>query len=282
MFSKTMNTIYFIFFLMLINLSFCSESEKKLKGEYLEQYQEHKTYIFQTKLSSCLSLISASLRGPEGNPYLRQAIKKTKLDRNKFYEKYTMALITQCINNVNEGQLDYLLIPENVDAYDTKNATLVNLIKLNYEISSLELTPEENEVKKVIDEIMEQNDKGKKKSNSWFSSLNYNTILKILCSTIPFILFFVFQSRRMVKKPQKKEVDEGTKEMLELIKQRGKNSPNYKEPEKDKEKKDEKTEEKKEEKTEDKKEEKTEEKKEEKKEEKNKGKDKKGKKAKKE
>ena len=278
MFSKTMNIIYIIFFLMLINLSFCSESEQKLKGEYLEQYQEHKTYIFQTKLSSCLSLISASLRGPEGNPYLHQAIKKTKLDRNKFYEKYTIALITQCVNNVEEGQLDYLLIPENVDAYDTKNATLVNLIKLNYEITSLELTPEENEVKKVIDEIMEQNDKGKKKNTSLFSSLNFNTIIKILCSSIPFILFFVFQSKRMVKETPKKEMDEGTKEMLEMIKQRGKNSPNYKEPEKEKEKKDEKTEEKKD----DKKEEKKEEKNEEKKVEKNKGKDKKGKKAKKE
>ncbi len=242
MISKSMIIIYTIFFLMLFNLSFCSESEKKLKGEYLEQYHEHKTYIFQTKLSSCLNLISSSLKGPEGNPYLHQAIKKTKLDRDKFYEKYIIALITQCINNVNEGQLDYLLIPENVDAYDTKNATLVNLIKLNYEITSLELTPEENEVKKVIDEIMEQNEKGKKKKSSFFSSLDLSTIIKILCSFIPFVVFFIFQSKRMVKETPKKELDEGTKEMLELIKQRGKKSPNYKEPEKEKEKKDEKEE----------------------------------------
>ena len=149
MISKLFNLINILLLFTLINIFICtvSESESRLKGEYLEQYKEHKTYIFQIKLTSCLNLISHSLKGQEGNIYLHQAIKKTKLDRDKFYEKYTIALITQCINNVNDGQLDYLLIPENVDAYDTKHETLQNLIKLNYEITTLELTREENEVK---------------------------------------------------------------------------------------------------------------------------------------
>ena len=34
---------------------------------------------------------------------------------------------------------------------------------------------------------------------------------------------------RMMKKEHKKEMDEGTKELLDLIKERGKNSPYYKE-----------------------------------------------------
>jgi hypothetical protein len=238
MISKLFNLINILLLFTLINIFICtvSESESKLKGEYLEQYKEHKTYIFQIKLTSCLNLISHSLKGQEGNIYLHQAIKKTKLDRDKFYEKYTIALITQCINNVNDGQLDYLLIPENVDAYDTKNETLQNLIKLNYEITTLELTREENEVKQVIDEIMELNNRGKKRK-SIFGFLDYNTMLKIICGFIPFLLFFGFQSRRMFKEPEKKELDEGTKELLEAIKQRGRKSPNYKEPteEKDKE-----------------------------------------------
>ena len=123
------NLINIILIFFIFNLTLCSDP--KLEGEYLNQFQEHKTYEFQTKLAACLNLITHSLRGPDGNIYLHKAIKNTKLDRNQFYEKYTIALITQCINNINQGQLEFLLTGENVDAYDTKNATLLNLIKLN-------------------------------------------------------------------------------------------------------------------------------------------------------
>jgi hypothetical protein len=241
MISKLSKIKNIILIFVLFNLTVCPDP--KLQGEYLNQYEEHKTYIFQTKLASCLNLISHSLKGPDGNIYLHRAIKKTKLDRNKFYEKYTIALITQCINNINQGQLEFLLTPENVDAYDTKNETLVNLIKLNYEITSLELTEEENEVKKVIDEILEKKDSGKKKK-SFLSFLDTNTLLKILAGAIPLLGFFFFQSRRMVQQEPKKELDDATKEMLELIKQKGKKSPNYKEPTDNKKEKEEEKEEK--------------------------------------
>ena len=237
MISKSINIISIIFLFLLFNITFCGESESRLKGEYLNQYQEHKTYIFQIKLTSCINLITQSLKGPEGNKYLHKASKETKLNRDKFYEKYIIALITQCINNVNDGQIDYLLIPENVDKYDLTNDTLTNLIKLDYEITTLEFTPEEKEVKKVIDEIMEENDKGKKKK-SIFGFLEPNTLIKILCGSIPFIIFFIYNSRRMIQNPEKKELDDGTKELLEAIKERGKKSPNYKEPDEKKEEKD--------------------------------------------
>ena len=228
MLSKLTNLINIILIFLIFNFAFCSEPE--LKGEYLNQFQEHKTYVFQTKLASCLNLISHSLKGPDGNIHLHKAIKNTKLDRNQFYEKYTIALITQCINNINQGQLEFLLTGENVDAYDTKNATLLNLIKLNYEITTVQLTEEENEVKKVIDEIMEKNDKSKKKKSFLDSFFDYGTLLKIASCAVPFLLFFCFQSRRMLSPPTKKELDENTKELLDLIKQKGKKSPNYKEP----------------------------------------------------
>ena len=46
-----------------------------------------------------------------------------------------------------------------------------------------------------------------------------------------------FSREECLKSQKKKELDEGTKELLEAIKQRGRKSPNYKEPteEKDKE-----------------------------------------------
>ena len=234
MYSK-LTCFIFIIFLFLFNNISCSESESKLKGEYLSQYQEHLTYLFQIKLTSCLNLISQSLKGQTGNKYLHAAIRKTKLNRDKFYEKYTIALITQCINNINEGQLDYLLIPENVDAFDMNNQTLLNLIKLEQEITSLEFTSEEKEVKKVIDDILEENNKKKIKKKTFFGFLDSGTLMKILCCAMPLIIFFFCNSRRMFKQPEAKELDSATKEMLELIKERGKKSPNYKETSQEKE-----------------------------------------------
>ena len=231
MFSKFKNYFINLFIIFLLIKVYYSESvESKLTGEYKYQFQEHKTSIFQMKLIACLSLISNSLKGNDGNIYLHQAIKKTKFNREKFYEKYTIALITQCINNINQGQLEYILIPENVDNYNIQNQTLINLLKLDYEINNLELTYEENEINKEIEEILEKNDKSKKKKNSsnplYFDA---NTIIKIISLSLPVLLFFLYNSMRMMKKDHKKEMDEGTKELLDLIKERGKNSPNYKE-----------------------------------------------------
>ena len=146
------SNIFLLF--LLIKALYSSDVEYKLTGDYHHQYQEHKTSIFQMKLISCLSLISTSIRSKEGNIYLHKAIKNTKLNRDKFYDKYTIALITQCINNINEGQMDYILIPENVDNYDINNKTLLNLLKLDYEINTLELTDEENEISKAINEVV--------------------------------------------------------------------------------------------------------------------------------
>lgn len=76
----------------------------------------------------------------------------------------------------------------------------------------------------------QKNDKNKKKKDpSKFLSFDLNTIIKFLSFVIPFLLFFSFNTMRMMKKDNKKEMDESTKELLELIKERGRNSPNYKE-----------------------------------------------------
>ena len=232
-------------FLLIINISYSSDAESKLSGEYLHHFQEHQTSIFQLKLISCLSLISTSIKSEKGNIYLHRAIKKTKLNRDKFFDKYTIALITQCINNINEGQMDYLLIPENVDNYNVNNETLQNLLKLDYEINTLELTYEENEISKAIEEVLEKNEKNKEK-NSKKSSFFFdtNTLIKFVSFAIPVGLFFLYNSMRIMQKDHKKEMDESTKELLEMIKQRGKNSPNYKETSNDDKNKNEKSDEK--------------------------------------
>jgi len=233
---KYFTTFGKLIFILLINLSNASNPESRLNPEYHLHYNEFKTSNFQFKLISCLSLINTSLKNKDGNIYLHQAIKKTKLDRDKFYDKYTIALITQCINNINEGQMDYILIPEIVDNYDIKNKTLLNLIKLDYEITTLELTYEENEIKKAIEEIVTKKEKGKKDSGILFFSLN--SVIKFICCAIPFGLFLLYNTIRMMDRDHKKEMDEGTKELIEMIKARGKNSPNYKEPTNEEENKD--------------------------------------------
>ena len=194
------------------------------------QYQESQSAEFQIKLVSCLNLILTSLKGPDGNMHLHKAIRKTKLDRGKFYDKYIISLTTQCINNIAQGQLEYLLIPEYIDIFNaTNNDTLLNLTKLEYEITSLDLTEEEKEIKKFIDEIMIENAKKSKKKEGFLSSIDYNTVLKVVCVVLPFLIFMITNSMKMMKNPEKKELDEHTKEMLEYIKERGKKSPNYKE-----------------------------------------------------
>ena len=137
--------------------------------------------------------------------------------------------------------MDYLLIPENVDNYDLNNKTLLNLLKLDYEINSLELTYEENEISKALEEVVQKSEKNRKNKNSGFLSFDLNTIIKFASFLLPFGFILLFNNMRMMKKDQKKEMDESTKELLEMIKARGKNSPNYKETvkeDKDKDKED--------------------------------------------
>ena len=144
-------------------------------------------------------------------------MKKTKLNREKFYDKYTIALITQCVNNINEGQLDYLLIPENVDNYNLKNKTLLNLIKLYYEITSLDLTHKENEVMKAINKVLEKKEDSKK---SGFLFFNLKRVIKFICCAVPFVLLLLYNTKKKMESEHKK----GTKEFLDMIKDKEKDS----------------------------------------------------------
>ena len=209
-------------FILLINILLTSNLESRLKTEFLNHYQEHKTSNFQFKLISCLSLISTSINNPEGNIYLQEAMKKTKLNHEKFYDKYTIALITQCVSNINDGQLDYLLIPENVDNYNLKNKTLLNLLKLEYEITTLELTNKENEIMRAINEVVEKKDHSKK-SGLLFSNLN--RVMKFICCAVPFGLLLLYN----IKKKMEIERKKGAKEFLEMVMSKEKNNSDSKE-----------------------------------------------------
>ena len=204
-------------FILLIHISLTSNLESRLNPEFLNHYQEQKTRNFQFKLISCLSLISTSLNNPEGNIYLLEEMKKTKLNREKFYDKYTIALITQCVMNINDGQLDYLLIPENVDNYNLKNKTLLNLIKLDYEIKTLELTNKEKEILRTIKEVIEKKEEIKK---SGFLFFNLNRVIKFICCAFPFGLLLLYN----IKKKMETEHKKGTKDLLEMIKAKEKNN----------------------------------------------------------
>ena len=219
---KHFNIASIFLFILLINILLTSNLESRLKTEFLNHYQEHKTSNFQFKLISCLSLISTSINNQEGNLYLKEAMKKTKLNREKFYDKYTIALITQCVNNINEGQLDYLLIPENVDNYNLKNKTLLNLIKLDYEITTLELTDKENEIMSAINEVVRKKEDRK---NSGFVFFNLNRVIKFICCAVPFGFLLLYNTKKKMEIEHKK----GTKEFLEMVKSKEKNNSKSKE-----------------------------------------------------
>ena len=82
---------------------------------------------------------------------------------------------------------------------------------------------------KLLKKCCEKNNRKKTEKKSGLFSFDINTAIKFASFVIPFFIFLFFNSMRMMKKEHKKEMDEGTKELLDLIKERGKNSPYYKE-----------------------------------------------------
>lgn len=193
--------------------------------------EEIKTTNFQIRVTACLSLIQSSLQSSEGNKYLIKAISKTKMDREKFYDKYTIALIYQCVNKIKQNQIEYILTPENVENHEYSNETVIDLLKLDYEIKTVELSEEEN---LLLNELNSQFTQKPKKDGDSFWSGNMK---KILFFVIPMIALFLFNNyRNLNRTPEKKKNDPATEELVNAIKARGKKSPNYKETVDDKEK----------------------------------------------
>ena len=184
----------------------------------IEEYQSN---VSQLKLISCLNLIHSLLAQRDGDQKLKNKIKNTIFPHDKFFTKFITLSIKKCSDNINSNQINYLLTPENTDNYNTLNSSITNLIKLNEEIKSVELTKEEEIIYDKISKLkFDFGNKPKNKKKKGFFK-EYKTIIIAISIIIGSILFYI----RYLKKPIKEVTKNNNKEEInkKLYKRRKKN-----------------------------------------------------------
>ena len=186
---------------------------------YLYNYEKS---LHQTKMVACMNLVEHSVANNK-NKNLYDAIKITNFNKEKFYYKYLIGMITKCINNINENLIDYLISPENLNNYDLNNKTLSDLIEIKGDFNTITLTEEEELIYDEIQDNLKETEENKKDVLGSGLSKLIKVVIIFLIIIISILGTQFFMNR---KKP---EIDDATKEMLEMIKQRGKKSPKYNE-----------------------------------------------------
>ena len=132
-------------------------------------------------------------------------------------------MITKCINNINDNLIDYLISPENLNNYDLNNKTLSDLIEIKGDFNTITLTEEEELIYDEIQDNLKETEENKKDVLGSGLSKLIKVVIIFLIIIISILGTQFFMNR---KKP---EIDDATKEMIEMIKQRGKKSPKYNE-----------------------------------------------------
>ena len=226
------NSLILIYLIQLFNNIFC---DIILDSEYEPYLTAYQASIHQIKMVSCLNLVEATIKQNNGYKDLLTLMETTKLDKSKLYIKYIMGMMVNCVNKIQNEQIDYLITPENADNYNLKNESIINLIKINGNlIKTTELTAEENEYYNEINKNVKKTEKNKREKGFFEKYIYY-----IAGGIILFTLLFSTTLFRG-SKPQKKE-DKATEEIVNLLKQRGKKAhearEKYKKEQEEKEKK---------------------------------------------
>ena len=186
---------------------------------YLYNYEKS---LHQTKMVACMNLVEHSVANNK-NKNLYDAIKITNFNKEKFYYKFLIGMITKCINNINDNLIDYLISPENLNNYDLNNKTLSDLIEIKGDFNTITLTEEEELIYDEIQDNLKETEENKKD----ILGSNLSKLIKVVIIFIIIIISILGTQFFMNRK--KPEIDDATKEMIEMIKQRGKKSPKYNE-----------------------------------------------------
>ena len=186
---------------------------------YLYNYEKS---LHQTKMVACMNLVEYSVANNK-NKNLYDAIKITNFNKEKFYYKFLIGMITKCINNINDNLIDYLISPENLNNYDLNNKTLSDLIEIKGDFNTITLTEEEELIYDEIQDNLKETEENKKD----ILGSNLSKLIKVVIIFIIIIISILGTQFFMNRK--KPEIDDATKEMIEMIKQRGKKSPKYNE-----------------------------------------------------
>ena len=208
-----------IFFIMIIFVIKSNDELSKNVKYYLYNYEKS---LHQTKMVACMNLVEYSVANNK-NKNLYDAIKITNFNKEKFYYKFLIGMITKCINNINDNLIDYLISPENLNNYDLNNKTLSDLIEIKGDFNTITLTEEEELIYDEIQDNLKETEENKKDVLGSGLSKLIKVVIIFLIIIISILGTQFFMNR---KKP---EIDDATKEMIEMIKQRGKKSPKYNE-----------------------------------------------------
>ena len=208
-----------IFFIMIIFVIKSNDELSKNVKYYLYNYEKS---LHQTKMVACMNLVEYSVANNK-NKNLYDAIKITNFNKEKFYYKFLIGMITKCINNINDNLIDYLISPENLNNYDLNNKTLSDLIEIKGDFNTITLTEEEELIYDEIQDNLKETEENKKDVLGSGLSKLIKVVIIFLIIIISLLGTQFFMNR---KKP---EIDDATKEMIEMIKQRGKKSPKYNE-----------------------------------------------------
>ena len=207
-----------IFIMIIFAIKSKDELSKNVKY-YLYNYEKS---LHQTKMVACMNLVEHSVANNK-NKNLYDAIKITNFNKEKFYYKFLIGMITKCINNINDNLIDYLISPENLNNYDLNNKTLSDLIEIKGDFNTITLTEEEELIYDEIQDNLKETEENKKDVLGSGLSKLIKVVIIFLIIIISLLGTQFFMNR---KKP---EIDDATKEMIEMIKQRGKKSPKYNE-----------------------------------------------------
>ena len=201
---------------------FVIKSNDELSKNVKYYLYNYKKSLHQTKMVACMNLVEYSVANNK-NKNLYDAIKITNFNKEKFYYKFLIGMITKCINNINDNLIDYLISPENLNNYDLNNKTLSDLIEIKGDFNTITLTEEEELIYDEIQDNLKETEENKKDVLGSGLSKLIKVVIIFLIIIISLLGTQFFMNR---KKP---EIDDATKEMIEMIKQRGKKSPKYNE-----------------------------------------------------
>ena len=201
---------------------FVIKSNDELSKNVKYYLYNYKKSLHQTKMVACMNLVEYSVANNK-NKNLYDAIKITNFNKEKFYYKFLIGMITKCINNISDNLIDYLISPENLNNYDLNNKTLSDLIEIKGDFNTITLTEEEELIYDEIQDNLKETEENKKD----ILGSNLSKLIKVVIIFIIIIISILGTQFFMNRK--KPEIDDATKEMIEMIKQRGKKSPKYNE-----------------------------------------------------
>ena len=212
-----MKKVFILLTFLLIKNVFVSEVTKETLDYYRKSYENS---IYQSKMVSCLSVVQLSIA--DNNKDFQTKISTTTLDKTKFYYKYIMAMMNNCLKTITQEYIDIIITLQNLK-YEQLPLGVQELIMVKADIDDVELTQEEQEIMNEINVIVEKNKQEvkKAKANQSFFDRNLKKIVIGSLLLMAFVIYINFRGMNKEKKPSDPKEFEAFKEVIEA-KQRNK------------------------------------------------------------